>query len=714
MKQSICPYCGVGCQIQVSLESDSITRIGADKTQRPNHGMLCAKGATLKSPGMWDTADRLTTPLIRTSRNKPLQPVTWDEAADFLGQRLTTMRQEHGRDSLAYYGSGQLDTEASYLFTKFFKGSLGTNHMDTNSRLCMSSAVAGYVQTFGSDGPPTCYDDISHADVFLIIGSNMAITHPVLYKLIHKRRIKNPHVRIITVDPRKTQTAKGADIHVPIKPGSDVAFCQLIAKRLLKINRLDESFIRRSTEGFDEYQTQLRWLDERALLEACDIHPARIDEVVYALSDDVRLLSFYCQGTNQSIRGVDKNVALIQLHMQLGEIGKPGAGPFSLTGQPNAMGGREVGYLSHQLPGYRLVTNSDHRKAVEQSWQLPPNSIQPQPGLPAVALFEALVQKQIKGLWIAGTNPVVSMPDSNRVIKALKMAELVIAQDCYRQTETNAFADVLLPAAQWGEKTGTMTSSERLVSRSEKMFDPPKLAKPDWWIVARVARAMGFKGFDYETSDDVWDEFRQLTAGTVCDQAGMTTKRLKRGPLQWPCPWARHSGTARLYTNGKFNTPSHRARFTTVYMRDPAQKISEQFPFVLTTGRVANHWHTRTRTGKIPQLNDRDPAPYLEMHPLDAQQLGFESDQMIRIVSQHGEARAALRVTDTIRRRLVFMAFHWGQLFDTYSNINAAVGSEVDAVSKQPELKFCAVRLEPVVTVSPFVQIRTQALEVLV
>ncbi len=713
-EKSICPYCGIGCQIQVTLEAGKIARIGADKTQRPNYGMLCPKGAALKSPGMWEPSSRLTTPMIRTARGRKLQPVSWDEAAAFLSQRIQRLHQEHGPDALAYYGSGQLDTEASYLFTKFFKGALGTNQMDTNSRLCMSSAVAGYVKTLGSDGPPPCYEDIAHADVFLIIGANMAVNHPVLYKMIHKRRIQNPHVRVISVDPRKTPTAKGSDIHVPIKPGSDVAFCQLVAKRLLAMNRLDESFIRRSTEGFDEYKMQLQWLDEQALLNACDVHPARIDEVVYTLSEEPRLLSFYCQGTNQSIRGVDKNVALIQLHLQLGEIGKPGSGPFSLTGQPNAMGGREVGYLSHQLPGYRLVTDPEHRAVVEQAWQLSPGSIQPTPGLHAVAMFDALAQKKIKGLWVGGTNPAVSMPDANRIAEALEATQLIVAQDCYRQTETNAFADVLLPAAQWGEKTGTMTNSERLVSRSEKMFDPPGLARPDWWIVSRIAKEMGFAGFDYENSDQVWDEFRKLTAGTVCDQAGMTTKRLKRGPLQWPCPSSRHGGTARLYAKGKFNTPTGRARFSTVYMREPAEQISTLFPFVLTTGRVANQWHTRTRTGKIPQLNDRDPAPYLEMHPEDAEKLGVESEQMIRIVSRLGEARAALRVTDTIRRGLIFMAFHWGSLFDSHSNVNVVVGSEVDPVSKQPELKFCAVRLEPVVTPVSLPQITTQTLEVLV
>ena len=693
--KAVCPYCGVGCVIQATVEDNKITRISADNDVAPNFGMLCPKGAHLKQ--VFQNHDgRLAYPMIRESKGETLRQVSWEQAIAYTANRLQEIRMEHGKDSLALYGSGQLDTETSYIFNKLFKGFLRTNNIDTNSRLCMSSAVVGYIQAFGSDGPPTCYDDIQHADVFMIIGANMAVNHPVLFQMIRKRRASEPNARIIAVDPRRTQTAEFSDVHVPLAPGSDVAFLQLIAKRLLINGRVDRRFIQRNTENYSAYQHQLENLDEGTLLSICDIHPGRIDEIVEFLSKpNSRLLSFYCQGTNQSTSGVEKNSALINLHLQLGEVGKSGSGPFSLTGQPNAMGGREVGYLSHQLPGYRVVTNDMHRAYLEGAWRIPPGSIDPEPGLTAVPMFEAAAAGDVRALWIVCTNPAVSMPDTKVSQAGLKRADLVIVQDCYYPTETAEYADVLLPAAQWGEKRGTMTNSERLVVRSEKFLEPPGEAKPDWWIFSQIAKVMGYKrDFDFHNHEEIWDEYRLLTAGTPCDQMGMTNERLEKTSLRWPCPNPRHPGTLRRYTRRKFFTPSGKAQFKTPVYKPPDETTDAEYPFGLTTGRVASQWHTRTRTGKVPQLTKKDPEPFVEIHPDDADDNNVVNGEWIYLVGRRGRCYARARVTDTIRRGLLFTPFHWGDLYHSETNANYVTNSAFDPVSKQPELKFCAVRIE--------------------
>ncbi|MYB65931.1 nitrate reductase [Candidatus Poribacteria bacterium] len=694
--KAVCPYCGVGCVIRATVEDNIITKISTDDNDAPNYGMLCPKGAHLKQ--VFQNHDgRLAYPMIRENKDEELRRVSWEQAIAFTANRLQTIQLKHGKDALALYGSGQLDTETCYVFNKLFKGFLRTNNIDTNSRLCMSSAVVGYIQAFGSDGPPTCYDDIQHADVFLIIGANMAVNHPVLFQMIRKRRASEPNTRIITVDPRRTQTADFSDVHVPLAPGSDVAFLQLIAKRLLANGRVDRRFIQRNTENYSAYKHQLECLKERNLVAISDIHPGRIDEIVEFLSkQDCRLLSFYCQGTNQSTSGVEKNNALINLHLQLGEVGKSGSGPFSLTGQPNAMGGREVGYLSHQLPGYRVVTNDTHRAYLEGAWRIPLGSIAREPGLTAVPMFEAAAAGNVHALWIVCTNPAVSMPDTKVSQAGLKRADLVVVQDCYYPTETSEYADVLLPAAQWGEKSGTMTNSERLVVRSDKFLEPPGEAKPDWWIFSQIAKVLGYKrDFDFHNHEEIWDEYRLLTAGTPCDQMGMTNERLKTTSLRWPCPHPRHPGTLRRYTRRKFFTPSGKAQFKIPIYKPPDEAIDTEFPLGLTTGRVASQWHTRTRTGKVPQLTKKNPEPFVEIHPDDAEEYRVTDGDWIYLVGRRGRCFARARVTDTIRRGLLFTPFHWGDLFHSETNVNYVTNSAFDPVSKQPELKFCAVRIEP-------------------
>lgn len=654
--------------------------------------MMCPKGALVGRT--LDGHKRLLQPMIRRRRDLPLEPATWKEAIGFVASGLTAIRETHGAGALAWYGSGQLDTEASYVFTKFFKGFLGTNHTDTNSRLCMSSAVAGYRRAFGSDGPPTCYDDINHADVFFILGANMAANHPVLFNLIRKRQATMGHVRVVVADPRRTKTAEHADIHLPVKPGGDVALIQLIARRLLDRDAFDRAFVAAHTRGSSSYIKTLRELDEDRLRANAGICQMLLDEVADLIVQGRPLLSFYCMGANQSTRGVDKNAALINLHLLTGQVGKPGAGPFSLTGQPNAMGGREVGYLSNQLPGYRFVDNEAHRKAVEEVWGLPACSMSPEPGYTAIPMFEAAAAGDIKAMWIACTNPVVTMPNTAVAKAGLRRAELVVVQDVYADSETVAYADVVLPATQWGEKVGTITNSERLVVRSHRFLEPPGEVRPDWWMPAVVARAMGAGGFNYTSAEDVWDEYRMLTRGRPCDMSGMTNDRLRNGGLQWPCPDEGHPGTLRRYTDHLFDTPDGKAVIQPVTTAGVAEPGDDAYPFVLTTGRVASQWHTRTKTGRIPELQRQEPEPFVEIHPSDAADAGIADGQWVRLRSRRGVAVGKARVTDATQPGLLFMPFHWGDAYHTLTSVNAVTLDQTDVISHQPELKACAVRIE--------------------
>jgi len=499
------------------------------------------------------------------------------------------------------------------------------------------------------------------------------------------------------VDPRKTKTAEHADLHLPVKPGGDVALLQLITRKVLAMGGVDHTFLAAQTHGSGEYLADLAQHHEEELLERCGVEPGLIDRAAAMMVGDRRLLSFYCMGANQSHRGTDKNAAIINLHLLTGQIGKPGAGPFSLTGQPNAMGGREVGYLSSQLPGYRSVDNAEHRATVERAWGVSPGSIDKRPGMTAVPMFEAAAAGEIKAMWIACTNPVVTMPNASVAKAGLEQAELVVVQDVCADSETVAYADVVLPATQWGEKSGTMTNSERLVVRSHRFIDPPEGVRPDWWMPAAVARAMGASGFDYTDAGQVWDEFRMLTCGTSCDMAGMTNARLEQGPLQWPCPDEQHPGTPRRYTDLSFDTEDGRATLQPVSSAGVAEPADGTYPWLLTTGRVASQWHTRTKTGDIPELLQQEPCPFVEMHPDDAKAADFEDGVWVKLESRRGQAIAKLRYTESIRPGLLFMPFHWGDAYHPLTGVNAATIDTTDAVSSQPELKACAVRIVGVV-----------------
>jgi ferredoxin-nitrate reductase len=614
-----------------------------------------------------------------------------------MAARFREILATHGPDAVAFYGSGQLDTESAYLACKLFKGHLHTNNTDSNSRLCMASAVAAYRTSLGSDGPPTCYEDFDLADVIFIVGSNMAEAHPVLFDRIKAARQARPGLTVVVADPRLTQTAKAADVHLPVRAGADIALLNALGRLLLDCDALDEGFVSGHTNGFLEYREFLKSQDVLELCALAGLDSDQVRRVARLWARAQGVLSCYCMGLGQSTVGTWKINSLINLHLLTGQIGKPGAGPFSLTGQPNAMGGREAGLLSHQLPGYRFVDDSDHREEMEKAWNQPAGSIQPKMGLTAVEMFRALEKGRLKAVWIAATNPLVSLPDLHQARRALEKADLVIVQDAYHPTETSLCAHVILPASQWGEKEWTSTSSERLVSYSPRLFDPPGSALPDWQILATFARKLGFSGFDYSCAAEVWDEFSALTAGRPCDMAGITSRRLRaQRHVYWPCPSEEHRGSPRRYLDQVFHTADGRARFLPRENKPPREATDHEFPFVLTTGRVYAHWHTLTRTAKCDRLVRREPGPYIEIHPEDAARVGVGDGELLQVSSRRGTIQVPAHLSEVVAPGTVFLPFHWGDLYSPDNAVNYLTISATDSLSKQPELKFCAVALEKV------------------
>ncbi|MYD65360.1 MAG: nitrate reductase [Chloroflexi bacterium] len=703
-RRSICAYCGTGCGLLARAKDGVVREVRGDPDHPVNRGKLCAKGALLGQ--VFDTGDRLLTPMVRDRKGAHTRVTHWDEAIERVAGAIRRNVAEHGPDSVMLYGSGQLPTEDYYLFGKLAKGFIGTNNQDTNSRLCMASAVAAYNLAFGADSPPASYEDIESANTFLILGANIEACHPILFDRIKARkRGDRDGVQVIVVDPRRTRTAEIADIHLPVLPGTDVALLLSLLFEVRLAGGLDERFIEEHTSGWEEVERALQgWSAERASA-VTGLDAQQIVDAARIIATNGPLLSLWTMGANQSTSGVDKNLALINLSLATGNIGKPGAGPFSLTGQPNAMGGRECGGLATTLPGHRMVADPDHRAEVEAAWGLEPGAISDRPGLTAIEMIEALERDEVKVVWIAATNPVASLPNAPRVRAALQRAELVVVQDAYYPTETGRIADVLLPAAQWSERPGTMTNSERRICLLEQIGEAPGLALPDWRIICRVADALGYgNDFDYADTEAIFDEYRELTRGRDLDITGVSYEVLRETPggIQWPHPEgailddAEGSSSPRLFESGRFPTADGRARFHAPGYRTPAEILSEEYPLALLTGRVKDQWHTMTRTGKVPKLMRSEHEPFLEMHPDDAGHLGVRDRQLVRVTSRRGSLHVRARVTDAIRSGAVFAPFHWGELWNRHAVTNAATSEATDARSKQPELKFAAVRVEPV------------------
>jgi ferredoxin-nitrate reductase len=694
---TLCPYCGTGCGLAVEVAGGRVRSVTGDARHPVNRGRTCRKplelGAAVHAP------DRTTVPLVRAARDLPFAPATWDEALGGVAGKLHAIIDEHGPDAIAFYISGQLLTEDYYVVNKLAKGFITTNNVDSNSRLCMSSAVAGYTGAFGSDGPPPAYADLAQADCIMLLGSNTAACHPIVWSRIRDRQAEG--ARVIVVDPRTTPTAAAADLHLPVRPGTDLPLLNAMLCVLERDGLIDEAFVKRHTTGFAETMAAARaWPVERAA-EACGVPAADIERAAELFGTAGAAMTLWSMGANQSRVGTLKNRALINLCLATGNLGRPGCGPLSLTGQPNAMGGREVGGLAHLLPGYRRVDDAVDRAAMEAHWGLPPGTLPAAPGHTATELVDALLDGRVRAVLVAATNPVVSLPDGGRVREAFERAELVVVQDCHHPTETSALAHVMLPAAAWPEKEGSMTSSERRVGLVRKLLDAPGEARPDWEIYAGLARAMGFpsESFGWSGAAEVYDEWAACTAGRVCDVSGVSHERLRReGSVQWPAPAVLgDEGTVRLYADRRVPTSDGRARFGPAPHTAPADATDGDRQFLLTTGRVADQWHTMSRTGKSSTLRAAAGAPTVSVHPDDATTCGLRAGDDVRVRSRRGEVVLTCALDPGLPRGVAFAPFHWGALHAPpgAGQLNAVSHATVDPISKQPELKAIAVALEP-------------------
>ncbi|MFM7312994.1 MAG: molybdopterin oxidoreductase family protein [Cyanobium sp.] len=705
-----CPYCGVGCGLELRppvQPSDPQWVARGDRQHPSSLGQVCVKGATV---GETLHHNRLTTPLWRQRLDQPFTPISWERAFDLLVQRIRTTLASKGPQALAIYGSGQFLSEDYYVANKLLKGALGSNNFDANSRLCMSSAVAGYSRSLGSDGPPCCYDDLDVADLVLLIGTNTAECHPVLFqRLLKRKRRVGEGLRLVVVDPRATATADAADLHLAIQPGTDLVLLCGLGHLLLEQAAVDRAFLEAHTEGFEDLLALWRaWTPDR-VAGLCGIEASRLRQLAGWWAEAASALSLWSMGVNQSREGTATVSAIINLHLVTGQIGRPGAGPFSLTGQPNAMGGREVGGLAHLLPGYRSVGDPVHRAEVERHWGVAAGSIATSAGLQVWEQIEAMERGELDLWWVAATNPLVSMPSLERVRAAAANCPLVVLSEAYAGSETAAVAHLLLPAAQWSEKSGVMTNSERRVTICPAFRKPPGEARPDWAIFAELGRRLGFEAqFAWGSAAEVYEEFVALTRGRLCDLSGLSHAVLaEHGPQQWPFPQgtAPGGGQARLYgpidpfpgapAGHRFPTPSGRARLLAEAPLGLAEPPCERWPLVLTVGRYLGHWHTMTRTAHVARVVKQHPEPLLEVNPADASRHALVDAGWAEVSSRRGSVRARVQITDRIRPGTVFLPMHWGASQQTPCEANQLMHELACEHSGQPELKAAAVRLAP-------------------
>ena len=689
---SVCCYCGTGCGVLIEADAGTITGVRGDPAHPANRGKLCTKGATLHLSAV--ASGRALHPELRDDRASPRRRVGWDVALDHVAERFRAVIREHGPDAVAFYISGQLTTEAYYVFNKLAKGLIGTNNVDTNSRLCMSSAVAGYKATLGADSPPGCYDDIEAAGTIFIAGSNTAYAHPILFRRIEEARKRNPGMKLVVVDPRRTDTAAEADLHLAILPGTDVALFHAMLNVMLWEELIDRAAITAYTDGWEVLRDLVRDYTPEKVAPICGVAASDIVQAARWFAQGPTL-SLYCQGLNQSSCGVDKNAALINLHLATGQIGKPGAAPLSLTGQPNAMGGREVGGLANLLSAHRDMNNPEHRAEVARLWGV--EDVPATPGKTAVELFEAVRRGEIKAVWIACTNPAQSLPDQNLVHEALQTADCVVLQEAFADTETAPYADVLLPASTWGETDGTMTNSERCISRVHAAVPLPGEARPDWAIVSDFARRlmpeMGARLFPYDSAEAVFNEHRETTRGRDLDITGLSYALLDAGPQQWPFSEGETAGRVRLYADGIYPTASGRAHFHSAPYRPVAEPIDARYPLHLNTGRLRDQWHAMSRTGRVARLFAHADTPLLSMAQRDLELRRLKAGDLVRVKSRRGEVVVAVEASDSLRPGQCFLPMHWGARFMGGRGINALTLPAFDAVSKQPELKHAAVQV---------------------
>ncbi len=714
--RSTCPYCGVGCGVIIESQGSRITGVRGDPQHPSNFGRLCTKGSTLALTAAQPITlqTRLLHPQWRSQRGTAPQRIGWDSALNVAAERFDRIISEHGPDAVGFYISGQLLTEDYYVFNKLAKGLIGTNNIDTNSRLCMSSAVAGYKLTLGADAPPPCYEDLAHASVLFIVGSNTAFAHPILFRRIEDAKRANPQLKIVVADPRRTETAEAADLYLPIMPGSDVALFNGMLHVMLWEGLTDQSFIANHTSGFDLLRDRVRNYTPKEVATLCGIPEQDLITAARwfaGLRDKAPghrdpTLSLYCQGLNQSSSGTLKNAALVNLHLATGQIGQPGAGPFSLTGQPNAMGGREVGGMANLLSAHRDLSNADHRAEVARLWGVP--QVPSLPGKTAVEMFEAAADGEIKALWIACTNPAQSLPDQATVRRALQRAEFVVVQEAFATTATCSFADLLLPATTWGEKDGTVTNSERRISRVRPAVPAPGETRDDWLIATEFAhrlesrlRAGRLTLFPYATPESVWNEHRESTRGRDLDITGLSYAQLDEQPAQWPFPEGAAQGKPRLYEDGVFPTDDGRARFADTPHEKLAEPRDARYPFSLTTGRLRDQWHGMSRTGTLGRLFGHVPEPAIEMSAQDIARLRLADGDLVYVTSRRGSIVLPVQASAQVAPAQAFIAMHWGEEFVSGHSSTGQPSAGVNALttpafcprSKQPELKHAAVKI---------------------
>ncbi|MBO9489375.1 nitrate reductase [Endozoicomonas sp. G2_1] len=704
--QTSCPYCGVGCGLDVTKAGNMPVSLQGSSDHPANYGRLCIKGTNLLET--IDREGRLLAPEVNG------QTVTWPQATDYVAEQFNKIIAEHGPDAVAFYVSGQILTEDYYVANKLIKGFIGSANIDTNSRLCMSSAVAGYKRAFGSDTVPCNYQDLECCDLLVLIGSNAAWTHPVLFQRIERAKKINPELKIVVVDPRRTASCEIADLHLPLKADTDVALFNGLLNYLIEHGAIDQDYIDDHCQNWSETKANVSRCSLAATAEYCDLDLGLLEQFYHLFTHTNKTISFYSMGVNQSEQGTDKCNAIINCHLATGRIGKPGAAPFSITGQPNAMGGREVGGLANMLAAHMDIDNAEHKAWLQTFWQSP--TMAQQAGTKAIDMFDQIAEGKIKAVWIMATNPMVSVPNRAKVSEALSNCPLVVVSDCMASTDTMAYANVKLPATTWGEKNGTVTNAERRISRQRGLMQAPGQARNDWQIISEVGQKMGFsQAFDYRDVSEIFKEHAELSAYNngvngypvrdfdISGLAELSQKQYDNlRPIQWPVNSQYPEGCSRLFSDGKFYTPSGKANFVSVSAKQRSSITCREFPYVLNSGRLRDHWHTMSRTGKSPTLAKHTKEPFVDIHPLDAKSLSLETGDFVELSAAHGELLLPVKLTEAQRRGELFAPLHWNQQTASAAHISACYGSWHDPVSGQPALKSGAVQLKPITDINRY------------
>lgn len=706
--QTTCPYCGVGCGVDATVVNGQVTAVAGSKKHPANFGKLCVKGSNLAETT--DLTGRLLHPEVAGQR------VTWDEATDVVATRFANIIEEFGSDAVALYVSGQILTEDYYVANKLIKGYIGSANIDTNSRLCMSSAVAGYKRAFGTDTVPCSYEDLDSTDLLILVGSNAAWTHPVLFQRMEQAKSDNPNLKVVVVDPRRTATAEMADLFLPVKPGTDVALFMGLLNYIIQIDGVNQDYVDKYCDDFIPTAASVESWTVAKTAMFCELNEADLLLFYEAFYQSPTAVTFYSQGVNQSSQGVDKCNAIINCHLATGKIGQLGSGPFSITGQPNAMGGREVGGLANMLAAHMNIEDASHRALVQEYWQSP--VICQEQGPKAVEMFEKLATGDIKAIWIMATNPMVSLPNRNKIELALEKCELVVVSDCMADTDTMDFADVKLPATTWGEKDGTVTNSERRISRQRSILEAPGESRHDWQIICDVASKMGFgNAFNYQSPADIFREHAGLS-GYKNNSDGYPIRdfdisglaHLSRAeydsmaPIQWPVNLQYPNGCQHIFSNNLFFTANRKAKFVAVQAQLPQQKTTTVYPYGVNSGRVRDHWHTMTRTGKSASLAKHTKEPYVAMHSTDIDREGLAEGNLVKLTSPFGEVCVPVQADDGLKIGQLFTPIHWNKISAPSANIAKLYGSFVDPISGQPESKFTIGKVEKL-DVKQFVQL---------